>query len=95
MENENIQFSASEKILNRPVTGGGGVVCICWDIRSVNYFCFLKISTLQLGMVEHLKVRENCHKIENNDFQLCGNFAALADASPSLAVKWRSLRKQK
>jgi len=52
----------------RPVTGGG-VVCTCWDIRSVNFFCFLKTSTLQLGMVEHLNVRQNCHKIENHYFQ--------------------------
>ena len=35
----------------RPVTGGE-MVCTCWDIRSVYFFCFLKASTLQLGMVE-------------------------------------------
>ena len=38
----------------RPVTGGG-VVCTCWDIRSVNFFCSPKTSILQLWMVEHLK----------------------------------------
>ena len=54
----------------RPVTGWGEVVCTCWDIRSVNFFCFLKTSTSQLGMVEHLKVRQNCQKIENHYFQL-------------------------
>ena len=55
----------------RPVTGGGEVVCTCtcWDIRSVNFFCFFKTSTLQLGMVDHLKVRQNCHKVENHYFQ--------------------------
>ena len=52
----------------RPVTRSR-VVCRCLDISSVNYFCFLKTSTLQLGMVEHLKVRQNCHKIENHYFQ--------------------------
>ena len=25
---------------SRPVTGWGGVVCTCWDIRSVNFFLF-------------------------------------------------------
>ena len=33
----------SPDYVNRPVTGGG-VVCTCWDIRSVNFFCFLKTS---------------------------------------------------
>ena len=40
---------------------GGGVVCTCMDIRSVNIFCFLKTCILQLGM--DLKVRQNCHRI--------------------------------
>ena len=35
------------------------------DIWSVNFFCFLKTSILQFGMVEHLKVRQNSHKIKN------------------------------
>ena len=52
----------------RPMAGGG-VVCTCLYIRSVNLFCLLKTSTLQLGMVEHLKVRQNCHKIENHYFK--------------------------
>ena len=48
---------------NRSVTGMGGVVVsTCWDIRSVNCFCFLKTSTLQLGMVEDLKVQEKLQK---------------------------------
>ena len=49
----------------RPVAGGegGGVMHI---LRSVNFFCLIKITTLQLGMVEHPKVRQNCHKIENH-----------------------------
>ena len=44
----------------RPVTEEG-VVCTCLDIRSVNFFCFLKTSIPQLRMVEHLKVRQNSH----------------------------------
>ena len=52
----------------RPVTGWGEVVCTCWDIRSVNLFCFLKTSILQLEMVEHLKVRQECYRIENHYF---------------------------
>ena len=50
---------------------GGRVVCTCldMDIRSANFFCFLKTSILKLGMVEHLKVRQNCHRIENYYFQ--------------------------
>ena len=52
----------------RPVTGWEGVVCTWWDIRSVNFFCFLKTSILQLGMVEHLKVRQECYRIENHYF---------------------------
>ena len=47
-----------------------GMVCTCLDIRSVNIFCFLKTSILQLGMVEHLKVRQNCHRIEIMIFNL-------------------------
>ena len=35
-------------------------------ITSVNFFCCLKTSILQLGMVEHLEVRKNSHRIENN-----------------------------
>ena len=46
-----------------------GVVCTCLDIRSVNFVCFLKISILQLGMVEHLKVRHNWYRIENHYFK--------------------------
>ena len=55
----------------RPVTEGGGrmVVCTCLDIRSVIFFRCLKTSYLQLRMVEHLKVRQNCHGIENHYFQ--------------------------
>ena len=53
----------------RPVTGGGGVVCTCLDNRSVNFFYFLKTSILQLGMVDHLKVRQKYHRIENHYFQ--------------------------
>ena len=51
------------------VTGGEEVEYTCCYIRFVNFFSFFKTSTLQLGMVEHLKVRENCHEIENNFFQ--------------------------
>ena len=40
-----------------------------FDIKSVYFFCFPKNSILQLGMVDHLKVRQNCHRIENNFFQ--------------------------
>ena len=48
----------------------GGEWCAHAGILGLlTFFCFLKISTLQLGMVEHLKVRQNCHKIENHDFQ--------------------------
>ena len=48
---------------------GGGVVCTCCDIRSVDFFCFPKTSILQLGMVEHLKVWKNYYGIENHYFQ--------------------------
>ena len=58
----------SREALNRPVTGGRGVVCTYWDIRSVNFFCFLKTSILQLGVVEHLKVRQECYRIGNYYF---------------------------
>ena len=52
---------------NRPVTGGG-VVCTCRDIRSVNFFCFLKTPILQLGILKYLKVRQECYRIENHYF---------------------------
>ena len=55
-------------VYNRPVTGGG-VVCTCWDIGSVNFLCFLKTSILQLRMMEHLKVRQECYRIENHYFK--------------------------
>ena len=42
----------------RPVKEGGGMVCMCLDIRSVNFFASRTL-TLQLGMVEDLKVRQN------------------------------------
>ena len=63
-----IPGSGYSELPYRLVTGGG-MLCTCWDIRSVNFFCFLKTSTLQLGMVEHLNVRQNCHKVENHYFQ--------------------------
>ena len=53
---------------SRPVTGWEGVVCTCWDISLVNIFCFLKTSILELGMVEHLKVRQECYGMENHNF---------------------------
>ena len=56
--------------LYRSVTGGG-VVCACLDIRSFNFFWFLKTSILQLEveLMEHLKVWQNCHGMENKYFQ--------------------------
>ena len=56
----------------RPGTEGGGegVVCTqCLDIKFVYFFCFLKNSFLKLEMVEHLKVRQNCQRIENQYFK--------------------------
>ena len=32
----------------------------------LSFFGFLKTSILQLGMVEHLKVRQSCHRIEKH-----------------------------
>ena len=55
-------------IYNRPVTREGGMVCTCLDISSVNFFCF-KTFILQLEMVEHLKVRQECYRIENHYFK--------------------------
>ena len=49
--------------------GGGLVVCTCLDIKSVKFFRFLKNSNLQLGMVEHLKVRQNYPRIKNHYFR--------------------------
>ena len=63
-ENFNLSFS----VAFRPVTVGGRV-CTCLDIKSVNFCCFLKTSILQLGMVEHLKMRQNCHRIEKYYFR--------------------------
>ena len=33
------------------------------------FFCLLKTSILELGMVEHMKVRQNCHRMENHFFK--------------------------
>ena len=37
--------------------------CTCFDGKTVYFFCFLNNSILQLGMVEYLKVRQNCLRI--------------------------------
>ena len=50
--------------------GGEGVVCTCLDVKSVYFFCFLNNSILQSGMVEHLRLLQNCQQIENHYFQL-------------------------
>ena len=34
-----------------------------------NIFCFLKTSILQFEMMEHLKVRQECYRIENHYFK--------------------------
>ena len=52
------------------VTEGEGVVCTCLDVKSVYFFCFLNNSILQSGMVEHLRLLQNCQQIENHYFQL-------------------------
>ena len=56
----------------RPVTKGWGegLVCTCLDVKSVYFFCFLNNSILQSGMVEHLRLLQNCQQIENHYFQL-------------------------
>ena len=49
---------------------GEGVVCTCLDVKSVYFFCFLNNSILQSGMVEHLRLLQNCQQTENHYFQL-------------------------
>ena len=62
------KFSIRIDMFYRPVTGGG-LMCTCWDIRSVNFFCFLKTFILQLGKVEHLKLLQECYRIENHYYE--------------------------
>ena len=67
------QTTLSRRLTIRPVTGegeeGDETVCICWDIKSVQLFLLPQTPILQLGKVEHLKVRRNFHIVENHYFQ--------------------------
>ena len=58
--------ASTHRLTGRPVTGGGGARA--GILVLFTFFCFLKTSTLQLGMVEHLKIRQKCHKNENHYF---------------------------
>ena len=62
-----VMFSICFLRLGRWLAGGGG--CTCLHIRSVNFFCFLKNSILQFGIVEYLKVWQNCHRVESHYFK--------------------------
>ena len=50
----------------------GGMDMLGWILGLfilTDFFLFFKTSILQLEMVEHLKVRQDCYKIENHYFQ--------------------------
>ena len=48
---------------------GGMHIAHAWILGNLTFFWLLETSILQLGMVEHLKVRQICHRIENHYFQ--------------------------